>query len=162
MSPRTSATDWPAGSSESLTELNPTACVGLFPKPGTAARTTTKPLVLSHTSLSDRFRQFTRRISVEHAKAIADTNGVIGIWPVGEYFPTIADYARHMADMARLIGADHVGVGTDLRGLTGASAIADYHELPQLAGGLRAAGLNETEVGNILGGNYARVFRASM
>ena len=103
-----------------------------------AVRTTTKPLVLSHTSLLDRFRQFTRRISVEHAKAIADTNGVIGIWPVGEYFPTIADYARHMADMARLIGADHVGVGTDLRGLTGASAIADYHELPQLAGGLRA------------------------
>ena len=46
------------------------------------AAVTSKPLVLSHTSLITRPRPFTRLITPEHAKSVAGTGGVIGIWPV--------------------------------------------------------------------------------
>src|SRR5207344_680118 len=47
-----------------------------------AVATTTKPLVLSHTALRNRPSPWTRLITSDHARAIASTRGVIGIWPV--------------------------------------------------------------------------------
>src|SRR5262249_43591674 len=49
-----------------------------------AISTTTKPLVLSHTALSDRQNPWTRLITSDHARAIASVRGVIGVWPVAE------------------------------------------------------------------------------
>ena len=44
-----------------------------------AAAATTKPLILSHTSLTERPVAWTRRITPDHARVIASTGGVIGI-----------------------------------------------------------------------------------
>jgi microsomal dipeptidase-like Zn-dependent dipeptidase len=46
-----------------------------------SAAVTTKPLVLSHTSLTIRPRPFTRLITPEHVRLVAGTGGMIGIWP---------------------------------------------------------------------------------
>ncbi len=126
-----------------------------------AAATTTKPLVLSHTSLTERPVAWTRRILPDHARAIAATGGVIGIWPVAAYFPNIVAYADGMAKMAEIVGVDHVGLGTDLLGLVGASALPGYADLPQLVAALRTR-FNAAETDKILGGNYRRVFDASL
>jgi membrane dipeptidase len=124
-----------------------------------AAAVTTKPLVLSHTSLTDRPAAWTRRILPDHARAVASTGGVIGIWPVTAYFPNIVAYAEGFVKMAEVVGIDHVGLGTDQLGLVGASALPSYADLPQLAAALRGKFTAE-ETAKALGGNYRRVFEA--
>ncbi len=126
-----------------------------------AASVTTKPLVLSHTSLTDRPVAWTRRILPDHARAIAATGGVIGIWPVTAYFPNVVAYADGFARMVDVAGIDHVGLGTDLLGLVGASALVNYNDLPQLAAALRSK-FSPEETAKLLGGNYRRVFQASL
>ena len=124
-----------------------------------AVQATTKPLVLSHTSLTGRPAAWTRRILPDHARLIAQTRGVIGIWPVASYFPNVLAYAEGMAEMAKVVGVDHVGMGTDHSGLVGASALPSYTDVPQLAAALRTK-FNAEETAKILGGNFRRVFEA--
>lgn len=123
-----------------------------------AAAITTKPLVLSHTSLADRPPPFSRRITPDHARLIAGTGGVIGLWPPTPYFPDLAAYARGIARMADVVGVDHVGIGSDMMGLLSPSAFSSYRQLPDLASSLLEVGFRPDEIGGILGGNYARVF----
>jgi membrane dipeptidase len=122
-----------------------------------AAMVATKPLVLSHTSLTQRPASWTRLITSDHAKAVASTGGVIGIWPRLELYPTYQAYADAFARMVDVAGIDHVGLGTDLMGLTGGSTLPSYAELPQLAAALRTK-FTAAETAKLLGGNYQRVF----
>jgi membrane dipeptidase len=126
-----------------------------------AVSVTTKPLVLSHTSLTQRPEPYTRLVTPEHAKAIAATGGVVGIWPLKALFPTFKAWSDAFARMVDHIGVDHVGIGTDMLGLPGGSTIANYDELPQLAAALRAR-FSAEETAKLLGGNYQRVFTASL
>jgi membrane dipeptidase len=123
-----------------------------------AAKVATKPLVLSHTSLTQRPAPWTRLITPDHAKAVASTGGVIGIWPLVELFPTYQAYAGAFARMVDFVGIDHVGLGTDQMGLVGGSTLPSYAELPQLAAALRGKFTAE-ETAKLLGGNYQRVFQ---
>jgi len=127
-----------------------------------AARETRKPLVLSHSSLSSSPRQFSRQISLEHARLIAGTGGVIGVWPPKSIFEDIGEMAAGMIRLAKRIGTDHVGLGTDMQGLVGGSVLEDYAQLPRLATALLQGGLSPEDVRRLLGGNYARVFRETM
>lgn len=127
-----------------------------------AAEVTTRPLVLSHTSLAAKPGPRSRQINAAHAKLVAGTGGVIGIWPVSEIFKDMAGYAAGFARMADAIGVDHVGLGSDMRGLTGPSLFDDYASLPRLAAALSARGFNNEEIGKLLGGNYRRVFAKSV
>ena len=127
-----------------------------------AAEVTTKPLVLSHTSLTTRPRPYTRLITPEHARLVAGTGGMIGIWPVAEIFPDMAALAGGMARMAAVAGVNHVGLGTDSLGLVGPATFDSYAQLPGLTTALLAAGFGPDDVRKLLGGNYARVFAASM
>jgi membrane dipeptidase len=127
-----------------------------------AAAVTTKPLVLSHTSLVERPRQYSRRVSREHARIVAGTGGVIGIWPPADEFGTMAALAAGMARMVDAVGIDHVGLGTDMQGLVGPSIFPAYDALPGLAAALLDAGFGVADVVKLLGGNYVRVFAASL
>ncbi len=122
--------------------------------------TATRPIVLSHTSLSRSPPPFSRLISPEHARLIAQTDGVIGIWPPEGRFPTIAALAGGIRDMVDVVGVAHVGLGTDMLGLTGPSVFDTYAKLPELSAALSDGGFHPDEIAAILGGNYARVFAA--
>lgn len=123
---------------------------------------TSRPLVLSHTSLSPRPAALSRLISPEHARLVASTGGVIGIWPPASRFPSMAALARGIRDMADVVGVDHVGLGSDMLGLTGPSIFPSYADLPALERALRDIGFAPHEVAMITGGNYARVFLAAV
>ena len=127
-----------------------------------AAATTTKPLVLSHTSLSPNPVRRSRLITAEHTRLIAETGGVIGVWPPLSVFPDKAALAAGMARMVDAAGIDHVGLGSDMLGLTSPSVFAGYEELPALAEALLAQGFSADEAKKLLGGNYARVFAATV
>jgi membrane dipeptidase len=122
---------------------------------------TTKPLVLSHTSLRTVPPPYSRRISPEHARVIAATGGVIGVWPPAGEFGTLTALATGMARLADVVGVDHVGLGSDMRGLVGESIFPNYDQLPGLAAALMSVGFSVEDASKILGGNYTRVFATS-
>ena len=127
-----------------------------------AAAITTKPLVLSHTALSGSPRARSRLISADHARAVADTGGVIGVWPNAADFPSIDAMALGIKRMADVVGVAHVGLGTDMLGFIKPPVFTSYKQLPALAAALLQTGFTQAEVGQILGGNYRRVFEATV
>lgn len=135
---------------------------GTFALVRRAAEVTTKPLILSHTSLNDRPGPRSRTITRDHARLIAQTGGVIGIWPPVTIFPDLPAYARGMARMVEAIGIDHVGIGSDQLGLLSAAAFADYAGTPALAAALIGAGFSQAEAAKLLGGNAMRVLMSSL
>ena len=135
---------------------------GTFDLVKRAASVTTKPLVLSHTSLANRPLPFSRLISPEHARLVASTGGVIGIWPPSSIFPNLHALAAGIARVVDVAGIDHVGLGTDMNGLTAPPTFASYRQLPALAVALMARGFQADEVRKLLGGNYARVFATTV
>ena len=134
---------------------------GTFDLVTQAAAVARKPLVLSHTSLMDAPMRRTRRISRDHARAIAATGGVVGVWPPMAFFPDVPALADGIARMADVIGPDHVGLGTDMMGLVGKSVLPTYAGLPDLVDALRNR-FTQSETDQILGGNYLRVFEACL
>ncbi len=105
-----------------------------------AADVTTKPLVLSHTSLSRQPGVRGRTISAAHARLVASMGGVIGIWPPETIFKTKDAFVTGIKRMVDAAGIDHVGLGSDIMGLLSPSMFTSYDELPDLAARLLDAG----------------------
>jgi membrane dipeptidase len=124
-----------------------------------AVAVTHKPLLLSHTVLETGSA---RSVSPEHARLVAGTGGVIGIFPVtsGGYHG-LTGYVEQVVRMIRAIGIDHVGLGTDMDGISPPSFVAfdDYAEWPSVTAGLLARGYSREEVAKVAGGNFLRLFR---
>jgi membrane dipeptidase len=135
---------------------------GTFDLVKRAASVTTKPLVLSHTSLTPWPGPRSRLISPDHARLIAQTGGVIGVWPPQSIFMDLNAMAYGMARLADVVGVDHVGLGSDMMGLVGPGVFNSYSQLPDLAEAMLAVGFSVNDVSKILGGNYVRVFAATM
>ncbi len=121
------------------------------------AEVSQRPIILSHTSLNNVPPRNTRTIRTEHARLVAATGGVVGVWPVRGFFPDIAAYAEGIARMVEAAGLAHVGLGTDMLGLPGGASFDDYQQTPQVAAALRRVGFSPAEVGQLMGGNFARV-----
>ena len=117
---------------------------------------TTRPIMLSHTALRRTPRKYTRFIYEDHARLVARTGGIIGVWPAGR--GGLERWARRFRKLADLVGPEHLAVGTDMDGLRN-TVFDDYGELPDLATALLAAGFSKDETAGILGGNFMRVFR---
>jgi len=66
--------------------------------------------------------------------------------------------ASGIARMVDVVGVDHVGLGSDMNGLVGASTFPSYDALPELSAALLAHGFQLADVRKLLGGNYLRVF----
>ena len=118
---------------------------------------TTAPIILSHSILSmDSSRLLAARsISVEHAKLVAKTGGVIGAWPSGfnKSFDEFVDNTKRLIDT---VGVDHVGLGTDMDGNL-EPVFADYNKLGAWGAALQQRGLTAGEANKVLGGNMLRV-----
>jgi len=125
-----------------------------------AVKIATKPLLLSHTALSGSQAMGPtplrgRQISPDHARAIAETGGSIGIW---HFFSSLDKYVDGLKEMAELVGVDHVSIGTDQHVSPG--SVPNYTQWVHLVAALLRGGLTPEEAGKIAGGNYMRVFRA--
>ncbi|WP_454724604.1 MULTISPECIES: dipeptidase [Cupriavidus] len=127
-----------------------------------AAAASSKPLVISHTALATHPGARSRLISPDHARAIAGTGGVIGVWPSSGTFHSLQAMAEGVKRMADVVGVAHVGLGTDMLGFITPPVFTGYEQLPALGNALVAAGFTQDETGMILGGNYRRVFEASV
>ena len=127
-----------------------------------AVKVSSKPLLLSHTALQGSKAQGTtalapRQISRDHARAVADTGGSIGIW---HFFPSLERYAEGLKEMADVVGVDHVSIGTDAA--SSAGLFPKYDAFPGLVDAMLRGGFTADETARIVGGNYLRIFTASV
>src|SRR6266566_3736540 len=127
-----------------------------------AVKVATKPLLLSHTAISGSPAMGPtplagRQISRDHARAIAETGGSIGIW---HFFPSLDKYVDGLKEMAEIVGVDHVSIGTDQHVTPG--AVQDYTQWVALVAAMLRGGFTPAEAGKIAGGNYMRIFRAAV
>jgi microsomal dipeptidase-like Zn-dependent dipeptidase len=100
-----------------------------------------------------------RNLSDEQIRRIAAGGGVIGVGyfefaVCGRELSHVLAAMRHIAD---LVGADHVGLGSDYDG--GTNVGFDTSQLPALTQALLDGGFSEQEVRGILGENVLRVLR---
>ena len=123
------------------------------------ASMTSAPIILSHSILKmDGDRPIAARaISVEHAKLVAKTGGVIGAWPSGfnVSFDEFVDNTKRLVDA---VGVEHVGLGTDMDS-NFKPVFDNYGQLKNWTSGLQAKGLTRDEVALIAGGNMQRVLQ---
>jgi len=127
-----------------------------------AVKVATKPLLLSHTALQGSKAMGPtpltgRQISRDHARAIAETGGSIGIW---HFFPSLDRYVDGLKEMADVVGIDHVSIGTDQQVSPG--SVQNYAQWVHLVAAMLRGGFTQEDAGKIAGGNYMRIFRASV
>jgi membrane dipeptidase len=127
-----------------------------------AVKVATKPLLLSHTALAgSRAMGPTplkgRQVSADHARAITETGGSVGIW---HFFPSLDRYVDGLKEMADIVGVDHVSIGTDQHVTPG--SVPDYTQWVHLVAAMLRGGFTAEDAGKIAGGNYMRIFRAAV
>ena len=127
-----------------------------------AVKIATKPLLLSHTALSGSQAMgptplTARQISRDHAHAVAETGGSIGIW---HFFPSLDKYVDGLKEMVEVVGVDHVSIGTDQQVAPG--SVQDYSQWVHLVAAMLRGGFTPEEAGKIAGGNYMRIFGAAV
>ena len=127
-----------------------------------AARATSLPLLLSHTALRGSKAQgatplVERQITPDHARAIAETGGSIGVW---HFFATPELYVEGLKEMVDVVGVDHVSIGTDASSSTG--LFPDYDKFTGLVDAMLRGGFAPADAAKIVGGNYLRILAASV
>jgi membrane dipeptidase len=158
-----------------------------------AIEVSAKPVLFTHSNcraLNDNMRCK----SDEQIRMLAAKGGVMGITTVNFFVSnkprsTLDDYVAHIEHVAKLVGVDHVGIGSDSsvggwrKSFPTEKAFWDFHgqfkfkpgadvrwppfieeiDVPEkfhlIAARLRQRGFSEPDLAKILGGNFLRVYR---
>jgi membrane dipeptidase len=76
--------------------------------------------------------------------------------------PDLEQLMQHFDHIVKLIGIDHVGIGSDFDGINSApkelKTVLDY---PKFTQALIARGYSNKDISKVLGGNFLRVYRAN-
>jgi len=76
---------------------------------------------------------------------------------------TIEDAAVHIDHVVKLVGVEHVGIGSDWDGISTVPAgLEDVSKMPALTALLLQRGYSESDVKKILGGNFLRIMRQTI
>ena len=76
--------------------------------------------------------------------------------------PPLSLLLDHLDYIVKLVGVDHVGLGSDFDGIeAGPKELNGVQDFPLITKGLRERGYGKKEIRKILGENFLRVFRAN-
>lgn len=119
----------------------------------------THPVIFSHGGVRE-FTDHDRAVTDEQIRAIAEQGGIIGIWPHGRHLKDVAEMVDYMEHVITVGGIDHVGIGSDLRGISryvvGFDETANFHAI---AAEFLDRGYSDEDVGKIMGGNFFRLWQ---
>ena len=116
------------------------------------------PVIFSHGGLKAIHEQ-DRALTDEEIRSIAGGGGGIGIWPNGSSVPDVAAMADLIEHVIEVAGVDHVGIGSDLRGMSSyAAGFDETAEFRAIARELMNRERSDDEIGQIMGGNFFRIW----
>jgi len=116
------------------------------------------PAMFSHTG-AYTLRKVARHLQDKDMRAIASKGGIVGIWPYLRRRDTFESFLKDIDYAQKLIGAEHVGIATDLFGLDNHTAIPTHREFALIPAALLKRGYADGAVEKIIGGNFLRLFR---
>ncbi len=117
------------------------------------------PVLFSHTGAL-ALKKHDRHLGDEEIRAIAEKGGVIGIWPNGDAIPELRGMVDHIDYVKRLVGVEHVGVGSDLRGMSKyTEGFGEEARFDAIAEALAARGYSPADIEKVMGENFVRVWR---
>jgi membrane dipeptidase len=117
------------------------------------------PVIFSHTGAVS-LKKLDRHLGDREIRAIAGKGGVIGIWPNGDALPEIRDMVDHIDYVKSLVGVDHVGIGSDLRGMSKYTAeFGEDARFDAIAEALQTRGYSRGEIEKVMGENFVRIWR---
>lgn len=80
---------------------------------------------------------------------------------VDSLYPSVKTVVDHMEYVIKLVGADHVGIGSDFDGISlTPTGLNDVSKMPAIAAELMERGYSEKDIRKILGENFMRVFKS--
>src|SRR4051794_4112642 len=140
-----------------------------------ALETSKAPLVASHSSMR-AISGHPRNMTDDMVRALGAKGGVVMInysigflsnerYEAGQKNPPPAEMPRvswekivdHIDHAVKLVGATHVGLGSDFDGTAVPDGMDDVSRLPKITAALLAKGYSEQDVKNILGENILRL-----
>jgi membrane dipeptidase len=130
-------------------------------------RLTTKPVIASHSSVYALCPVF-RNLKDDQIKAIAKNGGVIHINFFSGFLDSTykkggprADFSLvidHINYIVKLVGVDHVGIGSDFDGIESTPKELDgVEDFPLITKALLKEGYSKQDINKILGDNFLRV-----
>lgn len=119
----------------------------------------TKPVICSHTHIRTAGFDFPRFISLDLAKEIVRSGGVIGAWPAGIGIADLDGFVDRIFELIDAVGVDHVGLGSDMDA-NYKPVWTNYREFPEIVARMLERGLAEEEAAKVIGENGLRVFAA--
>ena len=106
-------------------------------------------------------QQYTDKLKAE-GKTVTylDTDRLEREWMAKIPRPPLKSLIEHIDHIAKVAGVDHVGLGSDFDGVSGATpqGIDSAVDLPKITQALLDRGYSESDIHKILGGNLLRVF----
>ena len=120
-----------------------------------------KPVMISHTNLTRPTVSHPRLVTPEHAKLVTAAGGIVGSVPSGIGQSTFAEYLESILRLVDTVGIDHVAIGTDMDA-NFRPIIRSYRDWSLIPAALLAHALDVASVEKIMGGNFLRVFKASL
>lgn len=110
------------------------------------------PVALTHAHVNTPRLHNPRFVSLELAQAVAAGGGFVGAWPAGIGIDSLAGFADRVIELIEVLGADHVGLGTDMDA-NYKPVLETYAKLPLLVGELLRRGVDQGVLAQVLGGN---------
>jgi microsomal dipeptidase-like Zn-dependent dipeptidase len=120
-----------------------------------------QPIVCSHSSCR-ALCDHPRNLSDDQMRALASKGCVMQITVYAGFLrkdgeATIQDVMTHLDHAIKIMGIDHVGLGTDFDGDGGVCGLANSSELINFTRQLLARNYSERDIQKIWGGNFLRV-----
>ncbi|OSZ67186.1 peptidase M19 [Sphingomonas sp. IBVSS1] len=121
----------------------------------------TRPVVVSHGGVKATC-DTPRNLSDDQLLMLKANGGMIGIgyWDAAVCQPTPQATAKAILHVIRQAGIDHVGLGSDYDG--GTTVGFDTAHLEAVTQALMTAGLSDSDIAKVMGGNAARLLAAGL
>ena len=120
-----------------------------------------KPVIVSHTGVKGTCNN-NRNLSDDELRSVARTGGVIGIgyWETAVCGVDADSVARAILYSVRVVGAEHLALGSDFDGAT--TMPFDVTGIPLITESLRKSGLSDHDLRLVMGENVVRVLSQTL